>query len=367
VPHKPIRPRILVVAADTGLRATLARWLMGAGYGVELAENPKRAREVVAGGPIPLAVVEADGLGPGGTDFVSDLSGSVDHIVLVGDPSADAAGRTLARLTDGCIAKPPEEQEVLAQVNAVLRVPANREETAEPQFLCIAQFTIDLWGRECRNSAGELVPLTRAEFSLLAAFARAPGRVLSRDELNQVVTGRAAEPEDYSVYVLISRLRRKIEPDPKQPQLIVTVPGEGYKLNAPVHTGAAKNKTLAVKNEAPTQWMRPSRGAVVIVMSLAAAAAAWGAWATWEQTAGFLSFGRTQPQATTADQRREVIFERMVAAMQSDRFTWRTVDRLAIEAGVSEGEAHEILAAHSGDVVLGKSHDGKIIARLRQR
>jgi hypothetical protein len=53
--------------------------------------------------------------------------------------------------------------------------------------------------------------------------------------------------------------------------------------------------------------------------------------------------------------------------MQDDRFTWRTVERLAIEAGVSEGEAHEILAAHSNEVVIGKSRDGKLIARLRQR
>ena len=60
---------------------------------------------------------------------------------------------------------------------------------------------------------------------LLLAFGQKPGRVLSRDELTRVVTGRGAEPEDRSVDVLISRLRRKIEPDPKTPRLIVTVPG----------------------------------------------------------------------------------------------------------------------------------------------
>jgi TolB-like protein/DNA-binding response OmpR family regulator len=241
-----MRTRILVVAADTGLRASLARWLMGAGYGVELAESPKRAREVLAGEYIPLAVVEADGLGPAGANFVSDLAGSVGHVVLVGDPAVDAAEQ-LATITDGCIAKPAEEQEVLARVNAVLQVSKGPDESTEPQFLRVAQFTMDLWGRECRNAAGELVPLTRAEFSLLAAFARAPGRVLSRDELNQVVTGRGAEPEDNSVYVLISRLRRKIEADPKRPQLIVTVPGEGYKLNTPVHATDDEAAKLGVQ------------------------------------------------------------------------------------------------------------------------
>jgi DNA-binding response OmpR family regulator len=352
-----MRPRILVVAADTGLRASLARWLMGAGYGVELAESPKRAREVLAGENIPLAIVEADGLGSGGADLVSDLAGSVGHVILVGDPSAGAAGY-LKGTTDECIAKPPQEHEVLARVNAALQPAATREERAEPQFLNVAQFTIDLWGRGCRNAAGELVPLTRAEFSLLAAFARAPGRVLSRDELNQVVSGRGAEPEDNSVYVLISRLRRKIESDPKQPQLIVTVPGEGYKLNRPA-------QTLAAKNEAPTHHMRLPRRAAAAVITLLAAALGWGAWAAW--STGFLSFRPTQPLATASDQGREVVFTRMVAAMQDERFTWRTVERLAIEAGISEGEAHEILAAHSNEVVLGKSRDGKLIARLRQR
>ena len=76
------------------------------------------------------------------------------------------------------------------------------------------------------------VALTRAEFSLLLAFARQPDRVLSRDELTHVVAGRGAKPDDRSVDVLISRLRRKIEPDPRAPRMIVTMPGEGYKLIA---------------------------------------------------------------------------------------------------------------------------------------
>ena len=363
-----MKSRILVVAADTGLRASLARWLMGAGYGVELAESPKRAREVVASQYIALAVVEADGFGPGGADLVSALAVSVGHLVLVGDSSIDAP----AHLADGRIAKPPQEQEILARVNAVLQVPESREESAESQFLRIAQFTIDLWGRECRDGSGEQVPLTRAEFSLLAAFARNQGRVLSRDELTQVVTGRGAEPEDNSVYVLISRLRRKIESDPKQPQLIVTVPGEGYKLVTPVHPVTAKIEAtlddappISAKKDASTHGLRLSRRPVAALTALAAAAIGWGAWATWQQSAGF--FDRNPPRATAADQRRAILFTRMIAGMQTDRFTWRTVDRLALEAGVSEEEAHEILAAHPGDVVIGKSRDGKLIARLRQR
>ena len=70
---------------------------------------------------------------------------------------------------------------------------------------------------------------------------------------------------------------------------------------------------------------------------------------------------------TSEDGRRATVFNRMVAAMQNDRFNWRTVERLAIESGVNEGEAHEILAEHPDEVVLGKARDGKLIARLSER
>src|SRR5712671_49792 len=73
-----------------------------------------------------------------------------------------------------------------------------------------------------------------------------------------------------------------------------------------------------------------------------------------------------EPTEDPAAQRQGNIFKRMTAAMQSDRFGWRTIERLAIDAGVTEGEAHEILAAHSKEVVLGKSRDGKLLARLAE-
>jgi intergrase/recombinase len=91
-------------------------------------------------------------------------------------------------------------------------------------------------------------------------------------------------------------------------------------------------------------------------------------WEAWSNRAAL-----RQPSAVTAptvsaeEGRRATVFKRMVAAMQDDRFDWRTVERLAIESGVDETEAHEILAEHPGEVVLGKSRDGKLIARLSER
>jgi hypothetical protein len=75
----------------------------------------------------------------------------------------------------------------------------------------------------------------------------------------------------------------------------------------------------------------------------------------------------TQPPGASEDARRATVYKRMVADMQGDRFDWRTVERLAIDAGVNEAEAHEILAEHPGEVLLGKSREGKLIARLAER
>jgi len=101
-----------------------------------------------------------------------------------------------------------------------------------PVILGFDGFTLDVAGRSLLDASQREVPLTPSEFTLLLAFARAPGRVLSRDQLRNEVAGRAIEPYDRSIDMLVGRLRRKIEPDPKSPRYIVTFPGAGYKFTA---------------------------------------------------------------------------------------------------------------------------------------
>jgi class 3 adenylate cyclase len=119
---------------------------------------------------------------------------------------------------------------------------------------------------------------------------------------------------------------------------------------------------------APSARLRRAIAAGVATAALAGAG--WTAWANrtvlrhGAESLGIVSLASSTPSAV--DERRAAVFRRMVAAMQNDRFSWRTIDRLAIESGVSEAEAHEILAAHPGEVVLGKSRDGKLIARLSE-
>jgi DNA-binding response OmpR family regulator len=94
---------------------------------------------------------------------------------------------------------------------------------------CILDLDACMLSRE----SGEAIPLTRGELALLRFFATHPGRVLSRDALLDATAGRRFEPFDRSVDVMVGRLRRKIEPDPKAPRLILTVPG-GYQFAAAV-------------------------------------------------------------------------------------------------------------------------------------
>jgi DNA-binding response OmpR family regulator len=396
------KSHILVVAGDASLRAILARWLMAAGYLVELAESAKRAREVVESNGIALVVVAPDGLGGDGLHLARELGGQVEHVMVI----EEEAGRTsTARKSqdDGRIPRPLDEQLVLARIKSALATPPIKGPTPDPELLRFEGYTLDAAGRNCVDASGREVSLTRAEFSMLLALARQPGRVLSRDELSLAVTGRVAEADDRSVDVLMSRLRRKIEPDPKTPRIIVTLPGEGYKFTvrpqvivaahpvtaspsfpvvaiseakpAPGHLVAIQDdkpqaQEIAETKALSTMSLRVPQTVLAVVL-VAAGLAGLLAWSfrpavppgAPSPTAASLP-ARPQP-VVSEEARRTIIFKRMVATMKKDdRFDWRTVERLAIDAGVDEAEAHEILAEHPDEVTIGKSREGKLIARL---
>ncbi len=123
-----------------------------------------------------------------------------------------------------------DETQILARVSDELAPAAETDEAAP--VLLFAGYRLDLAGQSLVTEAGKDILLTHLEYRLLSEFVRRPGRVLSRDQLLQALSGREAEAYDRSIDVLVGRLRRKIEPDPKHPSLIVAVPGRGYKFTA---------------------------------------------------------------------------------------------------------------------------------------
>jgi predicted ATPase/DNA-binding response OmpR family regulator/class 3 adenylate cyclase len=246
-----MRHRILVVAQDVTLRSTLARSLVAAGYFVELAENDRRARQLLANQRMALTIVVLTARTP-----IFDPGEKGGKLVIATERLQDLGG--LARsapAADAYLSIPLDEQEVIARVKSALEPLSGEKEVASPvpEILSFDGFTVDLAGRSLRDRDGNEVPLTRAEFALLVALARHPGRVLSRDQLLDTALGRRAEPYDRSIDVLVGRLRRKIEPDPKVPRFIVTVLGEGYKFAAQLREISAPVQTTltAPAEEAP--------------------------------------------------------------------------------------------------------------------
>jgi two-component system, OmpR family, response regulator len=143
---------------------------------------------------------------------------------------------------DDYITKPFDLRELLARVKAVLRRTAAEPTSANPAAAIpagldrvrFAGFMLDRAARRLLGPDGNDVALTSGEFDLLALFARHPGRVLSRDFLLEHTRGRDAAPFDRTIDVQIGRLRRKLEADPQDPQILKSVRGAGYILALPV-------------------------------------------------------------------------------------------------------------------------------------
>jgi len=138
---------------------------------------------------------------------------------------------------DDYVVKPFNPRELLARIKAVLRransLPRRRE-ALDAEQIRFDRWTLKIAQRELIGEDGVATPLSTAEFQLLAALLRHPKMVLSRDQLLDLTRGRAAAVFDRSIDNQISRLRRKVEADPKNPTLIKTVWGGGYLLAADV-------------------------------------------------------------------------------------------------------------------------------------
>ncbi len=144
---------------------------------------------------------------------------------------------------DDYLPKPFNPRELLARINAVLRRQASALNAGKPRRSATARWpsragSIDLRLRELRNPEGARVAMTSAEFDLLRAFVERSGRVLSRDSLLDLTQGRSAGSFERSIDVLVSRIRRKIEIDPQDAQMIKTVRSGGYMFTPTVEAVA---------------------------------------------------------------------------------------------------------------------------------
>ncbi len=234
---------ILVVDDDPRVRDLLTRYLEGEGYKVASVEHGDAMRCHLTDNPVDLVILDLNLPGEDGLSLARELRAASDIAIIMvtgkGDPIDRVVGLEVG--ADDYIPKPFELREVLARIRAVLRRAANRTteaptiEAGTPSG-CIgfAGWRFDPSKRELRNPNGEMVSLSTGEFDLLATFLQNPTRVLNRDQLLDQFRGQDWSPFDRSIDTQVGRLRKKIERDPGNPDLIKTVRGVGYVFSTDV-------------------------------------------------------------------------------------------------------------------------------------
>jgi two-component system phosphate regulon response regulator OmpR len=240
------QPHILVVDDERRIRTMLSRYLTDEGFRVSEASDGVAMREILERDPVDLVLLDLVMPGEDGLSLARHIRQRSDISVIMLTGKGELIDRVvgLEAGADDYIAKPFHLREVLARIRTVMRrvhpQPASSAVQASPakepagDTLVFQDWRFDLLKRELRRPDGNLVPLTAGEFDLLRVFARNPNRVLDRDHLMTLVKGRDWAAFDRAIDTQIVRLRKKIEPDPQNPQLIKTVRGAGYIFAASV-------------------------------------------------------------------------------------------------------------------------------------
>ena len=233
------KPHILVVDDHRDIRELVGRYLAKNGFRTSTAEDAEAARTVLRNGAVELVVLDIMMPGEDGLSLCRHLRESTMIPVILLTAMAEETDRIVGLEigADDYLTKPFNPRELLARIRSVLRrtqaLPPSREPKRDGVYR-FAGWTLDPARRELTDADGVAVPLSTGEFRLLVAFLDRPGVVLSRDQLLDITRGREAVPFDRSVDNQVSRLRRKIEPDPKVPVLIKTVWGGGYSFGGDV-------------------------------------------------------------------------------------------------------------------------------------
>lgn len=230
-------PHILVVDDDREIRDLLARFLRKHEFRVDVAADGKDMDRQLALGHFDLIVLDLMLPGEDGLAICRRLRTTHNIPIIMLTALGDEADRIVGLEVgaDDYLPKPFNPRELLARMRAVLRradsfaAPEQGRKCSRYRF---ADWTIDLAARELRDPADVMISLTSGEFDLLECFINHPQKILNRDQLLDLTKGRSAGPFDRSVDVQLSRLRRKIEEDAKNPRIIKTVRNGGYYLAA---------------------------------------------------------------------------------------------------------------------------------------
>lgn len=223
---------LLIVDDDERIRGLLQKFLIRNGFFVSAARDAQHARRILAGLEFDLIVLDIMMPGEDGISFTKVLREKINTPILL----LTAKGETEERIigleagADDYLAKPFEPKELLLRINAILRrIPQNDETAGVPKVLHLGPIRYDAERGEMWRGE-DLVRLTATESQMMKIFAANPGEVVNRSDLAERLGRDKGQAQERAVDVQITRLRRKIETDPKQPRYLQTVRGAGYLL-----------------------------------------------------------------------------------------------------------------------------------------
>ena len=229
---------LLIVDDDERIRQLLKRFLQKNGFLVTAAPDAARARRLLAGLAFDLIVLDVMMPGEDGVSLCRELRSRLGVPVLLLTARGETSDRILGLEAgaDDYLAKPFDPKELLLRINAILRratpEPAPSPQPAARQILRLGAMSYDVERGELRREEGEPLRLTATEAGLMRILAAEPGATVTRIRLIEEAGPRGAPTlaQERAVDVQITRLRRKIEPDPRQPRYLQTVRGAGYRL-----------------------------------------------------------------------------------------------------------------------------------------
>lgn len=226
--------KLLIVEDDTFVLGLLGALLESKGYQIVQVSTGKEMFAAFSQERFDLILLDLGLPDEDGFVLLRQLRTTSNIPVIVLTSRLDVEDRVLALElgADDFLSKPADHREIALRISRLLgrSQPEAPRPQSSPRQLSVSGYTLDLDARTVLDDRGKNYTLTRSEFDLLASFFRSPNRVLSRDTLLDAIS-RGDDPQfDRAVDVTISRLRKKIERDPKTPELILTVPGVGYRL-----------------------------------------------------------------------------------------------------------------------------------------
>ncbi len=225
-------PHLLIVDDDERIRGLLQKFLMRSGFLVTAARDAAHARRILAGLEFDLIVLDVMMPGEDGISLCRDLRSKLTTPILLLTAKAETGDRIagLEAGADDYLAKPFEPKELLLRINAILRrVPAAEPAVVRPKTLHLGVVRYDIDRGEMWKGDAQ-VRLTATESHLMRIFAARPAEPFSRGQLVEELSRSGGQTQERAVDVQITRLRRKLEADPKQPRYLQTVRGSGYML-----------------------------------------------------------------------------------------------------------------------------------------